>query len=250
MARYKIEDLRDEALAQGWELISAEYKNLDTDLEYRCDKGHPVYTSYKKIRKNYICPLCKEFNGSTEMEIAIKPISKPKGAYRILSLDQSSKVSGFAIFDNDTLIQYGSIEITGANAPIRFVKVREWVRHMVDAWKPDFVMIEDIQMQDDEKNGSLSVVTFKILAELMGVLETFFTENGIEYDTAHVSTWRNHEQIKGRSRSDKKRSSILRIEKCYGIKVIDDVADAILIGRYAVEQRKEKLEEENVIHWG
>ena len=39
----------------------------------------------------------------------------------------------------------------------------------------------------------------------MGVLETFFTENGIEYDTAHVSTWRNHEQIKGRSRSDKKK---------------------------------------------
>ena len=129
LARYKIEDLRDEAVAQGWELISAEYKNLDTDLEYRCDKGHPVYTSYKKIRKNYVCPLCKEFNGSTEMEIAIKPISKPKGAYRVLSLDQSSKVSGFAIFDNDTLIQYGSIEITGANAPIRFVKVREWVRH-------------------------------------------------------------------------------------------------------------------------
>ena len=35
-----------------------------------------------------------------------------------------------------------------------------------------------------------------------------------------------------------------------GIKVIDDVADAILIGRYAVESEKKKLEEENVIHWG
>lgn len=250
MARYKIEDLRDEALAQGWELITTEYKNLDSELEYKCDKGHPVYTSYKKIRKNYICPICKEFNGNTEMDIAIKPITKPKGAYRILALDQSSKVTGYAIFDNDTLIKYGFVEIKGENAPIRFIKIREWIRNMVENWKPDSVMIEDIQMQDSEKNGSNSVVTYKILAELIGVLETFFTENKIEYDMAHVSTWRGSQNVTGKSRSDKKRSAMLKIEKCYGLKVIDDVADAILIGRYAVELHKDKLEEENVVHWG
>lgn len=249
MAKFHIEDLREEALAQGWQLISTEYKNLDGDLEYLCDKNHTVYTSYKKIRKNYICPTCKEFNGSTDMEIAIKPFDKPINTFRILSLDQSSRVSGFAIFDNDKLVKYGSIEIKGENAPVRFSKVREWVRSMVVNWKPDFVMIEDVQLQDEEKNGTQGTITFKVLSGLIGVLETYFVENKVNYDLAHISTWRNHEQIKGKSRLDKKRGAQLRVKKCYDIDVIDDIADAILIGRYAVELHNDKIEEDNVVHW-
>lgn len=245
MAKFKIEDLREEALAQNWELISTEYKNLDTDLEYKCPKGHTVYFSYKKIRKGYICPVCKEFNGSTEMEISEKPISKPKDTYRILSFDQSSKVNGYSIFDNDRLIKYGVNEIKGKDAPVRFAKVREWVRYMIDIWKPDLVIIEDIQLQTNEKDGTKGVITFKILAELIGVLETFFVENNIEYQLANVSTWRNAEQIKGRTRSDRKRSAQIRVKKCYDIDVVDDIADAILIGRYAVGLH----EEQKVIHW-
>ena len=102
MAKYKIEDLRAEADENGWQLISETYQNLDTDLEYKCEKGHTVYSPYKKIRsKGYCCPICSEFNGYTDMDIATRPISKPKDTYRILALDQSSKVTGFSIFDND-----------------------------------------------------------------------------------------------------------------------------------------------------
>jgi Holliday junction resolvasome RuvABC endonuclease subunit len=249
LAKYKIEDLRVEAEALGWQLLSEEYKNLDTELEYKCDKGHTIYSTYKKIRKGYICPICKEFNGSTELNFSEKPISKPKDAYRILAIDQSTKISGYSIFDNDVLIRYGAIEIKGSSAPIRFAKVREWIRYMIETWKPNLVIIEDIQLQDEEETGSKSVITFKILAQLIGVLKTYFCENGIEYDIANVSTWRNCEQIKGRTRTDKKKSAQLRVKKCYNIDVTDDVADAILIGRYAIEKRKEQQEENNVIHW-
>ena len=77
----------------------------------------------------------------------------------------------------------------------------------------------------------------------------FFTDIDVPYELAHVSTWRNSQQVTGRSRSDKKRSSQLKVKKCYDIDVTDDESDAILIGRYAVEKRKEKIEEDNVICW-
>lgn len=245
MAKYKIEDLREEALLQNWELISTEYKNLDTDLEYKCPKGHTIYSSYKKIRNKYICPICKEFDGSTEIEIAERPICKSKETYRILAFDQSTRINGYAIFDNDKLIKYGKNEIKGQETPLRFSKVREWIRYMIEIWKPDLVIIEDIQLQDEEKDGTKGIITFKVLAELIGVLETFFVENNINYQFAHVSTWRNAEQVKGRTRTDKKRSAQLRVKKCYDIDVIDDIADAILIGRYAVGLQKEQ----QIIHW-
>ena len=250
MAKHKIEDLRAEADENGWQLISETYQNLDTDLEYKCEKGHTVYSPYKKIRsKGYCCPICSEFNGYTDMDIATRPISKSKDTYRILALDQSSKVTGFSIFDNDVLIKYGAIEIKGDKAPIRFSKLREWIRNMIVSWKPDFIVIEDIQLEDNERNGTKNVVTYKILAGLIGVLETFFTDIDVPYELAHVSTWRNSQQVTGRSRSDKKRSSQLKVKKCYDVDVTDDEADAILIGRYSVEKRKEKIEEDKVICW-
>ena len=249
MARYKIEDLREEAIAQDWELLSTEYKNLNTELEYRCDKGHPVFTTYKKIRNNYKCPLCKEFNGFTDMSLISTPIKKSKNSFRILALDQSSKITGYSIFDDSTLIKYGTVEIGGNNVAQRLLKVREWIRHVHTAWEPDLIVIEDIQMQSDEYDGTKNVITFKILAMLIGVLETFFSENGINYELANISKWRQNEQIKGKTRSDKKRSAMLRVEKCYGIKPTDDEADAILIGRYMIDCLKDKQEEENIAHW-
>lgn len=249
MARIKIEDIRDEAIAQDWELISTEYKNLNTELEYKCDKGHPVFTTYKKIRNNYKCPLCKEFNGFTDMSLITTPIKKSEESFRILALDQSTKITGYAIFDNTTLIKYGTIEIGGSNVVQRLLKVREWVRNVNASWKPDLIVIEDIQMQSEEADGTKNVITFKILAMLIGVLQTFFEENGINYEMANISKWRQNEQIKGKHRTDKKRSAMLRVEKCYNIKPTDDEADAILIGRYMIDCLKEKQEEENIIHW-
>lgn len=241
MAKFKIEDLRADAERHGWQLLSKEYKNLDTDLDYICNRGHSLQLPYKKTRKGFECPICKEFNGNTKMKIAIKPKEKPKGIYRILALDQSSKITGYSIFDNETLVHYGIVEIKGKTPPIRFIKLCEWIQQMIKEWNPDFVMIEDIQLQANDKQTAIGVTTFKILAELVGVIEVFFTLNNIQYDLANVAKWRKEGQIKGRTREEKKQSAIDRVKKCYGVDVTNDEADAILIGRYAVElRRKEK----------
>lgn len=247
MARYKIEDLRAEAVANDWELLTEKYQNLNTDLEYKCDKGHTVFAPYKRIRsKGYICPLCEEFKGYTEMAIVPQPITKKKDTYRILALDQSSKITGYAIFDNDVLIKYGAVKIKGSKAPIRYSKLREWVRNMNEGWTPDIIAIEDIQLEETDYENT---ITFKILAGVIGVLETLFVDLDIPYEVVHISTWRKSQQVTGRARSDRKRSAQIKVKKCYNIDVTDDEAEAILIGRYMVEKHKDEVEEQNVICW-
>jgi len=245
LAIFKIEELQKEALEHEWELISTEYHNLNSELEYLCSKKHTLYLPYKKIRNKYECPICKEFSNSTEIDIINIPKIKSENITRLLALDQSTKITGYAIFDNDILIKYGIVEIKGKEASSRIIKVRKWIKLMIDTWKPDLVVLEDIQLQNEEQEGTKNVLTYKILAELLGVLEVFFTEYNIKYVLANISKWRNSENITGKRREDKKRCAQERIKKCYNIDTTDDEADAILIGRYIIESQKE----EKIIHW-
>ena len=50
MAKIKIEDIRKAAIDNGWELISTEYKNLSKELIFKCDEGHEISITYKKVR--------------------------------------------------------------------------------------------------------------------------------------------------------------------------------------------------------
>jgi len=84
LGRISIDEIRNSVTANGWELISDVYYNLDSNLEFRCDKGHPVIAPWKRLRENLICPTCmrerlktKEFHNT----------KKKKGEFRILALD-------------------------------------------------------------------------------------------------------------------------------------------------------------------
>ncbi len=84
MARINIESIREALLPDKWELISDSYKNLDTNLEFRCDKGHTVIAPWKKIREARICPTCMRASLKTKQ---FKNTKKKKSEYRILALD-------------------------------------------------------------------------------------------------------------------------------------------------------------------
>lgn len=55
---------------------------------------------------------------------------------------------------------------------------------------------------------------------------------GADPRIAHTATWRNYNGVKGKTRSDRKKSAQLIVKNLYDIQVSEDVADAILIGRY------------------
>lgn len=245
MSKIKIEEVRKDLEENGWELISNKYENLQSELSMKCPEGHNVYLPYGKWRKTHKCPICEK---NPLIEIGHKIVPKNKDTIRILAIDDATRVSGWAIFDGEKLIQYGKIELTHASSIERINAMKLWVLNMVNMWNPDIVAIEDIQLQKFERNGgenSEGVMTFKILAQLQGVLLDFFYENGIKSEIVHVSVWRKFCDIKGKSRSDKKKSAQLKIKDWYDISVTQDEADAICIGRY-IANKKQKTQ---ILEW-
>ena len=108
---------------------------------------------------------------------------------------------------------------------------------MIDEWKPDEVILEDIQLQRFEGQGE-AVTTYKKLAHLQGVLKNYCYENGIPYKVVPPATWRTHTNIKGKTRTDKKRNAQLKVQSLYEVNVTQDEADAILICKWAADDHK------------
>lgn len=146
---------------------------------------------------------------------------------KLLALDQSSKITGWAVFENQQLVEYGKIDCGNADLPARLTQVRREVKDLIQKFNIDEVVMEDIQLQNTVGNN---VVTYKALAETIGVLSQMLHENGIPQSLLPSSTWKSQLGIKGRARVEQKRNAQLFINNTYNIKVIQDIADAICIG--------------------
>ena len=103
---------------------------------------------------------------------------------------------------------------------------------MIQSWKPDKIIFEDIQLQKFSEQSE-GVLTYKKLAQLQGVLINYCYEQNLPFDVVPPSTWRAHSEIKGKNRTDRKKNAQIKVKRLYDINVSTDTADAILIGRYA-----------------
>lgn len=235
MARITLETINEELAPTGWKCVSTEYKNLDTELCFECDEGHQVYAPWKKIRTKRDCPVCKK-NEFKKLVESVKP--KPKGEKRVLALDQATHTTGWSIFDGDKLVRYGTFTTNIKDETARINAIKNWMLSMISNWNPDCVAIEGIQFQEESSGQKMSVTVFQGLARLQGVLLESCFALKVDYIVCPTNTWRNHCQVKGRYRADKKRSMQLIAKKLYDITVSDDEADAIGIGKYAASLNK------------
>lgn len=231
MAKIRLEDIENELNAEGWVVISTEYTNLDTEMTFECPKGHRVFMPWKKLRGKHECPTCKQ-KQEFEQITTVQP--KPKGVKRTLALDQASKVTGYAIFDDTKLVKYGTFTTTAADDIERFAMVRAWLLSMISSWRPDYIGIEGIQFQEEGSGQKMGVTVFQTLARLQGILMMACHDEKIPFEICPTNTWRHSCGVKGKTRTDKKRSTQLLVEQWYGIKVSEDEADAIGIGRHLV----------------
>jgi len=191
MAKYSIDTINEELKEYGWKCISETYKNLNEPLVFVCEEGHRVYSTWGKIRTRRECPVCAS---NQYKDINTKIRKKKSGAKRILALDQSTKITGYSVFDNDELITYGTFETQLADDVARDHEVKVWLISMLDAWKPDYIGIEGIQYQQ-----SFGVTTFEKLARLQGILLELCYDLGYKYSICPTNTWRHHCGVKGRS---------------------------------------------------
>ena len=240
MARITLEEIAQELAKENWKVLSTEYTNLSTEMCFECNEGHKVFTSWDKLRKKRECPVCKQ-NDLKENKPILK--EKKKGTKRVFALDQATHKSGWAVFDDGKLIRYGVLEVSGKEEVERFHEVKAWLISMIAIWEPDLIALEGIQYQ---ANISMGVTTFQTLARLQGILLDTCYEQNIPCMVCPTNTWRAHCGVKGRARSDKKKSMQLLVKQWFDISVTDDESDAIGIGKYASDSFKKQTE---IINW-
>ena len=152
----------------------------------------------------------------------------------ILALDQASRTSGYAVFQDGRLVASGTFTFDDDFIPKRLVKIRNKVISLIQQYGINKVLLEDIQLQGQTNNVS----THKILAEVLGVLEELCAELKIPHEVIHSQTWKSGLSIRGRDRATQKRNAQAFVTETYNIKVSQDESDAICIGTHYIKNTK------------
>ena len=153
---------------------------------------------------------------------------------RILALDQSSRVSGWAIFDGDTLMEYGKFDVGDIHdLGDRLHQIRQKVKYLIVTNNIDKVILEDIYMDGQRVNN---VQTFKALAEVFGVLYELCIDMKKPVEAVLAGTWKSTLGIKGKTRPEQKRNAQAWVLDKYGIKATQDEVDALCIGAHIIHQ--------------
>lgn len=158
---------------------------------------------------------------------------------RILALDQASRISGWAIFEDENLISYGKIDASKyEDLGSRLHYIREEIKSLIQTENINKVYLEDIYMDGQHVNN---VSTFKILAEVFGVLYELCVDINIPVDAVLAGTWKSTLGIKGKTRPEQKKNAQNWVIKNYNIKPTQDECDAICIGAHAIYQKKSEF---------
>ena len=140
-----------------------------------------------------------------------------------LSLDQATRITGYAIFHDDKLVKVDQFELTDSKIGTRLKKYKEKILKLIDENGVNQVLFEEIQLQQN-------VETFKKLAMLYGTTMLLLEEKGIKYDIVSSNTWKSKCKIKKTGRETEKQAAQKFVEDQYGIHVSQDKADAICLG--------------------
>ena len=245
MAKIKIEDIQLAALDMGWKVISEEYKNLNTEMEFLCPEGHKIRLPWKTLRNNFECPQCKQNQIRPKKEIEILPKTCKQ---RIIGIDQATHITGFAVIDDGKLVRTGIYEASGEDEVARCHDIKLWLISLIQNWRPDYIGFEGIQFQENSINNgqrrTMGVTVFQALARLQGILMETAYELNIPFEVCPTNTWRNHCGVKGKTRNDKKRSMQLIVKEKYNVTVSDDIADSIGIATYMSDRANNILKTE------
>lgn len=150
----------------------------------------------------------------------------------LLALDQASRTSGWAIYKDGKLSDYGKFTFEDEDMGQRLLNIRSKVQSLIQQYEVTEVAIEDIQLQNSVGNN---VVTYRTLAEVRGVLEELFAELKIPYTIVFSGTWKSALKIKGTRSPEQKRAAQAYVLEAHGVKAIQDTCDAICIGDYILK---------------
>ncbi len=156
----------------------------------------------------------------------------------ILSIDASTKSTGYAIFTNKKLTTYGVILASSSNLYKRIDKITEELEKIVKKYNPTKVVLEEVLPADVRNNNNV----FKALIYLQGFICYTLDKYKLTPKLVAASHWRKVCGIKtgaGYKRESLKPKDIAFVKKTYNLDVNDDIADAICIGYAEIHEVKE-----------
>lgn len=160
-------------------------------------------------------------------------------ANTILSLDQATKETGWSIFTDKQLIDFGHWKFTQDDTVERIYKLCQEIRQVVEKYHPDLIVIENIQLQQN-------VEMFQKLAWVQGAILVLTQELNIPYKLVYSSDWRadcNFLKNQDKKRENQKKIAQQWVLETFNKKCTQDESDAICIG-YAMS-----LDKYDVINW-
>lgn len=146
---------------------------------------------------------------------------------KILSFDQSTNLTGFSLLDNGEYVESGVIDKHSIkDTDKRIATMGLAMCKKIKEYKPDMVVIENIQKQSNTK-------TVIYLARLQGCIILYCASKGIDLKVLHPSEWRSVlEYIQGPKvkREELKQQSRDYVKNALGLSIeSEDEVEAVCI---------------------
>ena len=152
----------------------------------------------------------------------------------ILSIDASTKSTGWSVFSEDALLDYGCITSSSTDLIKRIHKMVDELQLIIQKYKIKKIILEEVRPETGNA-GSQNIKTHRALMWLQGALAIMAHDNcgDPEFIYLYPSEWRKVCGIKtgsGIKRETLKQKDIEFVKNKFNIIVNDDIADAIGIG--------------------
>ena len=150
----------------------------------------------------------------------------------LLALDQASYTTGYTVLQNGKIIVVGHFDCTGEDLGNRLTQLRQNIISLIEIYNINEVVFEDIQLQDVNGSKETGIKTFKMLAEVRGVVHELLSSLKIKYSDAQPIKWKAYHKIAGKGRTQEKKMAQEHVLKKYNIKCTEDEADSLCIAIY------------------
>ena len=147
---------------------------------------------------------------------------------RIVSFDQSTRCSGYAVFEDGEYVCSGVIDMSKSKLDTdeRSFEMAKELWKIIKKYKPEYLIIEDTQQQNNVK----TVIT---LARLQGMILGYAEAHGIKVHILLPSQWRaalSYSQGPKVKRAELKKQSAEYVKKHLGFVMSEDENEAICEG--------------------
>lgn len=146
-----------------------------------------------------------------------------------LALDLSTKSSGYSVFEDKKLIEYGCITAASTNVWHRIDKMIVELDKILQQYQFSHIYIEDVYPEDVKEN----LTVWKTLTYLQGFVLHLLDKYNLKCTFLTASSWRSKCGIhtgRGIKRESLKANDKAFVKNQFGLDVNDDVADSICIG--------------------